>query len=76
MSQRTMKKWLVSYSVMYSLGVVKEHQVEVKAPSLMEAFRLAAAQYVAPALKEPDALQAVIWEVCIEEGEAIFEVRI
>lgn len=76
MSQRTIRKWLVSYSVMYSLGVVKEHQVEVKASSLMEAFRLAAAQYVAPALKEPDALQAVIWEVCIEKDAPLFEVKL
>jgi len=76
MSFRMKKKWLVSYSVMYSMGVVKEHRVEVEAKSLMEAFRLAAAQYVAPAMKEPDVMQAVIWEVCIEENEPLFEVRV
>ena len=76
MSFRMKKKWLVSYSVMYFIGVVKEHRGEVEAKSLMEAFRLAAAQYVAPAMKEPDVMQAVIWEVCIEENEPLFEVRV
>lgn len=76
MSFRLKKKWTVMYSVMYDMGVVKEHKVVVEATNIMEAYREAAADHVSKALKESGAIQAVIWEIYLQEGQPIFEVRI
>lgn len=59
------KTWIVCYSVRYINQTVKERRVEVKAKSLLEAYRIAAANSVGPELKDPDADQAVIWDVAI-----------
>lgn len=76
MSFRLKKKWTVLYSVMYDMGVVKEHKVVVEATNIMEAHREAAADHVSKALKEPGAIQAVIWEIYLQAGQPMFEVRI
>lgn len=59
------KTWNVCYSVLYLNQTVKEHQVEVEARSLLEAYRIVAAKYAGPELKRPDVDKVVIWDVAI-----------
>ena len=59
------KTWNVCYSVRYINQTVKEHQVEVEARSLLEAYRIVAANYAGPELKQPDVDKVVIWDVAI-----------
>lgn len=69
---RTMKHWMIDFSIKYIDGKVKEGQATLEARNITIALGMAIGNIRKPMLKNPEISDVVIWDVGIVEDE-VFE---
>lgn len=70
---RTMKHWIVDYSIKYTNGTVKEGQATLEAENITIALGMALGNIRKPMLQDPEISDVVIWGVGIVEDEVFDE---